>query len=320
MSQQELALIIPVFNEEAIVPILVKRLGQVFTKSELVPFGITQTRFIFVDDGSADKTVSLLKEHAKQLPGHLEVHSFSRNFGHQAAVSCGLMKAQGSAAVAILDADLQDPPEVVLQMLAQWKNGFDVVYGQRKNRKESFLKVFLYWGFYRIYRMLTPIEVPLDSGDFCLMSGRVVTELNKLEETIRFPRGLRSWIGFKQTGVPYDRPERAAGESKYDFKKLYQLATDGIASLSIRPLQLAQTLSLGYLFSSTLAFVYLLSKSADASREDFRFYFLLLLILMSNGLILFCIYILGAYISRSYLEIKKRPNHIVADSVFIEQK
>ena len=316
-----LNIVIPIYNEVEVIPILVKRLQEVFNEEQRYCHNIRQVKFIFVDDGSKDNSAQLLYD-LLQKYGNSIIVKLSRNFGHQAAVSAGLAFCNDSDTTVIIDADLQDPPEIIFEMLKKWREGFDVVYGQRVNRKENRLLIFFYWIFYRLYKYLTPIDVPMDSGDFCLMSQRVVCKINDLPEKLRFPRGLRTWVGFKQTGIEYDRPKRAAGKSKYNLKQLYRLATDGITSLSTRPLQLAQIFAQIYflvsvVFLGLILFQLFFTEDTYLSTE---FYLIVILTLMSNCIILFCMYILGAYIGRTYLEVKSRPNHIVDQVVDLQIK
>lgn len=309
-------LVVPILNEARSLPYLFKRLAEVFTQEACKHRKIAKIQLLLIDDGSTDEGYEVASradlEHLERFD--VKWVELSRNFGHQAAVTAGMALADGDA-VAILDADLQDPPEVVLEMVDKWREGFEIVYGQRKNRKEAFHKVFGYWLFYRIYKALTPIAVPLDSGDFCLLDRRVVSEINHLPESLRFPRGLRSWVGFRQVGVKYDRPKRVAGETKYTFSKLYELATEGIASLSLRPLQLAQLLAFTYLVVSFGFSLYTVAKLLSGGSEDIWREMVVLLILLSNALILFCMYILGAYVGRTYLESKGRPTYIVREVI-----
>ena len=308
-----LSIIVPIFNEADVIQLLAERLKIVFSSAQCVKNKIAHVEYIFVDDGSQDESSMLLSQFF-EVGREAKIIRFSRNFGHQPAVTAGLEHSSGDL-VAIIDADLQDPPELIWQMIERWRAGFDVVYGLRVNRKENRIKRIAYWGFYRVYRWLSPIQVPVDSGDFCLMSRRVVNQINALPERLRFVRGLRSWVGFKQCGITYDRPERAAGATKYNFHRLYKLATDGITSLSVRPLQVAQVLAFSYLFASivlTFLITYRLLLGQVANPE---MYLLILLLLFSNSLILFSIYVLGAYIGRSYQEIKGRPTYIIQEII-----
>lgn len=308
-----LSIIVPIFNEADVIQLLAERLKIVFASAQCVENKIARVEYIFVDDGSQDESSMLLSQFF-EVGREAKIIRFSRNFGHQPAVTAGLEHSSGDL-VAIIDADLQDPPELIWQMIDQWRAGFDVVYGLRVNRKENRIKRIAYWGFYRVYRWLSPIQVPVDSGDFCLMSRRVVNQINALPERLRFVRGLRSWVGFKQCGIAYDRPERAAGATKYNFHRLYKLATDGIASLSVRPLQVAQVLALSYLLASIVLTLFITYRLLLGQVANPEMYLLILLLLFSNSLILFSIYVLGAYIGRSYQEIKGRPTYIIQEII-----
>lgn len=304
--------VVPVFDEEEVVPALAERLRKVFAPDACAANRLRAVRILFVDDGSRDGTVAAIRANMGDLPA--TIIRFSRNFGHQAAVTAGL-EAAGADVVAVMDGDLQDPPEVLIDMLAAWRQGYDVAYGVRKRREGSRLKRFGYWLFYRIYHALSPVDVPVDSGDFCLMSRRVVEELRRMPETQRFTRGLRSWVGFLQTGVEYERPERTLGQSKYTFRRLYELATDGIAALSIRPLQLAQLIALGYLVVTFFLLAAIVASLARGSVRDVGLAVVVAVNLLSNAVILVCLHILGAYVGRAYFEVKGRPNHIVRDVI-----
>lgn len=308
-----LGIVIPVFNEAQTLPALVQRLREVFSPDACEREGIQRVSCVFVDDGSTDGSVSILKRLAERTLD-AKIVCLSRNFGHQAALTAGLAQAAEYDVTAIIDADLQDPPEVILTMIGKWREGNDVVYGQRVNRKEGPIQVFCYWAFYQIYAWLSPIKVPVDSGDFCLLDRRVLGEMNRLSERLRFPRGLRVWVGFTQVGVPYDRPARVAGSTKYGFGDLYQLATDGIASMSIRPLQVAQVFSFSYFVLSLFAVVHFLWKSLFQDKRG-QSSLIMAIMFFSHGITLFALYILGAYTGRMYLETKGRPNHIVRETL-----
>lgn len=313
-----LDLVIPVYNEREVLPSLIDSLQRTFSTEACAEHGLSEVRCLFVDDGSTDQSFDFLRH--TSVPGvQISIIRFSRNFGHQAAVTAGIVRATGDLVV-VMDADLQDPPSCTLEMVKKWREGFEVVYAVRRKRKETRLKVFLYWAFYRIYDMLSSIKVPVDSGDFCLMSRRVVDELNQLPEKVRFPRGLRTWVGFPQTAIEYDRPARLAGDSHYGWKDLYALATDGIASLSLRPLQLAQLLSILYFVSTFLGLVALTMGVFDEASVRTQLSVVFFLLLMSNSIILFCLYILGAYLGRAYLEVKGRPSYIVAEIVHVGER
>lgn len=316
MEKKSLDIIIPVYNEEEGLPKLIEALSDVLSAESLDRHGISSSSLIFVDDGSTDRSVEVIGQSISQGAA-AKIVRLSRNFGHQAAVSAGLQFSRADLA-AVMDADLQDPPEVLLEMLIKMVEGYDVVYARRHKRDEPFMKRACYWAFYRAYRWLSPIEVPVDSGDFCLMTRRAVQELRNLPETLRFARGLRSWIGFRQTGIDYHRPKRLAGKSKYSFRSLYELATDGIASLSIRPLKLAQFLSLAYFVLALLAAPVLLFSFSVNSNVDRAVLILILLVLLSNGLVFLCLYVMSAYLGRGYMESKRRPVFIVAEVIDVD--
>jgi len=310
-SKISLDVVIPVYNEEAVLERLLERLQAVFSPQGLEGKGITSIRYIMVDDGSEDRSAEILaREVERGLPALL--CRLSRNFGHQNALSAGLDLCEADLVV-VMDADLQDPPEVVPEMLERWREGYDVVYAQRRRRKENVIKRAGYWAFYRLVAALADLDIPKDSGDFCLMDRKVVEALRSLPEKLRFPRGLRAWIGFRQTGFPIDRPERQAGRSKYTWRALYRLATDGIVSSSLRPLQVTQVFSVSYLLLTICGLALLFRPGGPViPREVLGGY---LLILSGNFVQVFCIYILGAYVGRTYLEVKGRPTYIVREII-----
>ena len=312
-----LDLVIPMYDEALVLPGLFEALRSTFTPEACSKFGIASVNCLFVDDGSGDSSIASVRAEASGQLG-VRILRLSRNFGHQAAVSAGIANSTADL-VAVMDADLQDPPECILEMVEQWRNGFEVVYGKRANRKEGLLIRFLYASFYRLFRMMSPIDVPIDAGDFCLMSRRAVDELNRLPESVRFPRGLRAWIGFPQTAVEYDRPARAAGQSSYGWSNLYNLATEGIASMSLRPLKMAQILAILYLLLSVGGVIALLLNSFDQTEMQTQLNLLTVLLIGSNSLILFCLYILGAYLGRAYLEVKGRPSYIVYRDLIVRE-
>lgn len=311
-----LDIIIPVFNEAEVIGLTITKLVDDFSPQNLRENGIRDAHFIFIDDGSTDSTANIIASRIRAgLPATLV--RLSRNFGHQNAVTAGLATATADV-VGIIDADLQDPPAALLGMLKVWRGGFDVVYGERKKRKESLFKVACYWAYYRILAFLSEVPVALDSGDFCLLDMRVVSALQALPEKLRFPRGLRAWVGFRQAAFPYERAAREAGESKYSLQKLYYLATDGIASLSIRPLKITQLFSIVFLLLSLALASISLSKWLTLSRDNpVSLWFLATFVLISFGhfVTLLCIYVMSAYIGRTYLEVKARPTYIVLETV-----
>ncbi len=304
-----LTVVIPCYNEEEVIRSTYERISNVLGGKI---FGL---QIIFVDDGSADRTGAILAQIALE-DERVQVLSFSRNFGHQAAVSAGLAHSGGDATV-IIDADLQDPPEVVLEMLQRWVDGYDVVYGVRTKRKEAYWKKVGYSLFYRLFKKLASIDSPLDAGDFSLIDRSVLLEINSLPEKNRFFRGLRAWVGFKQTGIRYERDARLAGVTKYSFLKLVKLASDGIFNFSTVPLTLV--FYAGFLVSivSFLALTFILFwrimeipiwgvRASDVQ----GFSTIIITVLFIGGIQLIGIGILGEYIGRIYQEVKARPAFI----------
>ncbi len=309
-----LDLVIPFFNEEEVLATLLTRLRSAFSAERLRAQGVSAVRYLLIDDGSSDGSAAVLAAAIQDgLPATLV--RFSRNFGHQNAVSAGLALSKADV-VAIIDADLQDPPELVLDMVALWRDGYDVVYARRRRRAGSLLKRVGYALFYRLIALLADVRIPLDSGDFSLLDRRVVRAMGALPETLRFPRILRAWVGFRQTGIDYDRPERGQGTAKYTFIKLYRLATDGVTSASVRPLQLAQVFSVTYLAVIVVlgALVLAFPRWPELGVPPWALA-CYLLILSGNFVQVFCMYILGAYVGRTYLETKGRPPYVIMEVV-----
>ena len=309
----KLSVVVPCFNEEAVLELTHGRLLE-----SLGADASFDLEIVYVNDGSRDRTEEMLFDLADR-DARVKVVSFTRNFGHQPAVSAGLRYASGDA-VAVIDADLQDPPEVILRLMEKWREGYDVVNAVREQRKEGVAKRFAYALFYRTYRWLASIDVPLDSGDFALMDRRVVEVMNALPEKNRFVRGLRSWSGFRQTGVAYERQSRAAGETKYSFRKLVRLAFDGIVNFSTAPLSLIFGMGVVTAFLALLAAAaYLAWRIVDVSILGYTpgqapgFTTLILVILFFSGVQLISIGILGEYLGRIYQETKMRPTYVVKE-------
>lgn len=309
-----LDVIIPMYNEEEVVEVLFGRLERVFTPAALERHGIAGVRYVLVDDGSTDRTAALVADRiARGVPAML--CRLSRNFGHQAAVVAGLDHADADV-VGIIDADLQDPPEELLKMLTGWRDGSDVVFAVRASRKEAWPKRLGYFAFYRGLHFLSEGRIPKDSGDFCVMDRRVVEALRCLPERLRFVRGLRAWVGFRQSAHVYDRPERAVGRPKYTLAKLYQLATDGIAASSIRPLKIAQLLSIVFFFvaaAASVVSVLQLLRATPASPQVNLLYLLMALTSVMAFSVLLCLYVISAYVGRMYLEVKGRPSYVLME-------
>jgi dolichol-phosphate mannosyltransferase len=277
-------------------------------------------QIVFVDDGSHDGTSDIVIDLAKDDP-RVKAVLLSRNFGHKAAVSAGLANADGDAVV-VIDADLQDPPEIVVQMIQKWLDGADVVYGIRTNRKEHLLKRIAYRLFYKIFQLLASIDAPADAGDFSLVDRKVLDVINQLPERNRFFRGLRAWSGFRQAGVTYERAARAAGSTKYPLRKLIKLASDGIFSFSTAPLT---GVFLVGITMSTVSFMtlllVLLLRTFDIPIFGMRasdvqgFSSTILTILLIGGIQLVSTGVLGEYIGRIYHETKGRPSYVIRDKV-----
>ncbi len=308
MPRPILSLVLPIYNEEEIVPELHARLQDFLGKLRL------DTEVLFVNDGSRDRSMELLRGIAASEPRY-RILSFARNFGHQTAITAGVDYARGQAVV-VMDADLQDPPEVVLEMVAAWRQGFDVVYGKRRSRHgETAFKLFTAKWFYRIFAAMIPIHVPLDTGDFRLMSRRVVVALRELRETHRFVRGMVAWVGFKQTAVLYDRPGRFAGETKYPLRKMVRFAIDGITSFSVLPLRFATYLGMIISALSVLIAVWALVARFvfHATVEGWTAEVVLVSLLAAVQLLM--IGILGEYVGRIYEQVKMRPLYVVGERV-----
>lgn len=313
-----LSVTLPCFNEQEVLKATYGRLVEVLGNRDF------RLQIVLVDDGSADLTPCIAAELAQQDP-RVKVVLLSRNFGHQAAVSAGLANADGDAVV-VMDADLQDPPEAVLEMIERWREGADVVCGIRTKRKESLAKRFCYSTFYRLFNRLADIDAPLDAGDFSLIDRRVLNAINMLPEKNRFFRGLRAWSGFRQATVTYERAPRAAGKSKYSLLRLLKLASDGIFNFSTFPLTLV--FHAGVLMS-LLSFAALISvlvvRIIDFPVFGVRtssvrgFSATILTILLIGGIQMISVGILGEYIARIYQEAKGRPPYIIRGRISHEE-
>jgi dolichol-phosphate mannosyltransferase len=292
------------FNEEAVIEETYKRLKEVMDQTG------EAYELLFVNDGSRDRTAEIVSRLCLQDP-QVRMIDFSRNFGHQIAITAGMDYAAGQAIV-VIDADLQDPPLVILQMIAKWKEGYDVVYGKRLKRKgETFFKKVTAKFFYRLLRSLTNVDIPVDTGDFRLIDRKVADVFRGLKEKNRFVRGLVSWVGFRQASVEYVREERWAGETKYPLKKMVRFAMDGITSFSYKPLRLATYL--GFALSG-LSFIYLLIVFYQALFTDttqIGWASTVAINLFFNGVMLILLGIIGEYIGRIYDESKDRPLYII---------
>ena len=297
------SIVIPVFNEEEMIL-------QMYEK--LVPFLNNEDEVLFINDGSTDTTVNEIKSLIEK-DRRLKLINFSRNFGHQPAITAGLQYSEGDVVI-VMDCDLQDPPELIPELLKKWKEGYHVVHCIRKKRKESLFKRVSYKLFYWLYTRLSDFETLMDSGDFSLMSRRVVNEINKMQEKAKFIRGLNLFVGFRHTAIEYERPGRFKGETKYNLIKLVKLALDGIFSFTTFPLRIMSFLGFCLLLSSFIMILVLVYYKLS--------YKLLLghtmtyvLILFFGGINLFCFGIIGEYIGKIFYETKKRPFYIVESFV-----
>lgn len=300
-----LSLAIPVYNEREVLPTLVARVGAVLDK---IPGGPHE--IVMVDDGSSDGTADLLEKEAAKDPRIVAV-LLSRNFGHQTAITAAMDQVTGDVIV-IMDGDLQDPPEVIPQLLAKHAEGYDVVYAQRGERQEGWYLRLCYWMFYRLVAMLSNIRLPLDSGDFALLSRRVVDAMRQAPERQRYLRGLRSWVGFKQIGIVVDRAGRHAGKSKYTPLKLLKLASDGIFAFSIVPLRAALVLGLLAIVASLVYAVYaILARLVFETNTPPGFASLIVVIVFLAGVQLMLLGVVGEYVGRIYEEVKARPHYVL---------
>jgi glycosyltransferase involved in cell wall biosynthesis len=307
-STPQVSFVIPVYNEESNLPMLADRLVKIMDQSPI------SLEAVLVDDGSRDNSRVMLQQLALSDP-RFHVVLLSRNHGHQLALTAGLSVARGTEGVFVLDGDLQDPPELLDTFYAKFQEGYDVVYAVREKRKEVFYKRFAYFIFYRILKKIANIEIPLDSGDFSFMSRRVVNVLNKMPEESRFIRGMRTWIGFKQIGIAYDRQERASGDSKYSFSKLVQLALNGIYNFSEFPIKFVTSLGGFAIISSVIYLIFVVVKKLFFDQVIEGFTALLFVIILFGGIQLMAIGVLGEYILRIFFQSKSRPNFIIEKEI-----
>lgn len=299
------SVVVPVFNEEANLPELYRRLLAVME-------GLGQAfEIIFVDDGSSDGTLEALRWLHRE-DERVRAIALSRNFGHQHAVTSGLAYASGQAII-VIDGDLQDPPEVIPSLVSAWGQGYQVVYAVRRRRPEGTLKRAAYNFFYRLMSFIADIDVPLDSGDFSLMDRRVVDVINSMPERNRFVRGLRAWVGFRQTGVEYDRSVRNAGKSKYSIGKLITLALDGLVSHSLLPLRLVSYVGIFVSFCSLIGILYLIVCRLVGYEVPAGWTSLIVTMLFLGGVQLLALGILGEYLGRTFEEVKQRPQFVVRE-------
>ena len=312
-----ISIVIPCYNEENVLPLLHARLNAA-AESWNTPFEV-----VVVDDGSSDGSWDFLRR-LHESDDRWRAVRFGRNFGHQTAVSAGILHARGDAVI-VIDADLQDPPEELGRFIEKWREGYHVVYAIRQKRKEGLAKRLAYGAFYRILARMASIPIPLDSGDFCLLDRTVVDMLNDMPERRRFVRGLRSWVGFRQIGIAYERDARAAGDVKYTIGKLIRLALDGMLSFSTAPLRLATYF--GFIVSA-LAFIGVLFTFFQRIFVDWftavgfpfvpGYYTMVIMILFLGGVQLVSLGIIGEYVGRVYDEVKGRPPWTIQETLGVD--
>jgi polyisoprenyl-phosphate glycosyltransferase len=309
----DITLVVPAYNEEPVLPEFVKR-----ARAALDATGLSW-EIIFADDGSKDATAELIRALRRQDP-RIGLISLSRNFGKEIAVTAGLDHARGRAVV-VIDADLQDPPEIISDLVARWKEGYDVVYGRRTEREgEAALKRWTAYLFYRTINKLADRPIPADAGDFRLMSRRAVDALSQLRERHRFMKGLFSWIGFRQIEVPYKRARRVAGKTKWNYWRLWNLSIEGITSFSIRPLQFSAYFGF---FISILAAVYgifIVLQTVIRGNPVPGYPSLLVVVLFLGGVQLITLGVIGEYVGRIFDETKERPLYLVAEALLADRE
>jgi glycosyltransferase involved in cell wall biosynthesis len=308
LKNPQISIVAPLYNESETFPRLIERLNGVMDSSELT------IEVVLVDDGSRDTTPDLMRQVALTDKRYHCVF-LSRNHGHQLALSAGISAALGTEALFIIDGDLQDPPELLSAFYAKMQEGNDVVYAVRQKRKESAVKKAGYFFFYRLLKSISYIDIPLDSGDFALVSRRVVDVMKKMPEESRYLRGMRSWIGFKQVGFPYERDERAAGESKYTFKQLFRLAYNGIFNFSEFPIKFMTNVGGASILIALCYFFVVLVKKIFFTQVIEGFTSLLFVIILFSGVQLFALGIIGEYVLRIFFQSKQRPLFIIKDEI-----
>ncbi|QKZ11377.1 glycosyltransferase family 2 protein [Spirosoma sp. KUDC1026] len=313
MQGPQISIVAPLYNETESFRHLVTRLNAVMDASSLA------IEIVLIDDGSVDDTATLMQQLALS-DARYQCIFLSRNYGHQIALTAGMAVAVGTEAIFIIDGDLQDPPELLSDFYKKYCEGYDVVYAVRKKRKESWIKRTAYSTFYRFMRSISYVDIPLDSGDFSLVSRRVVDIINQMPEESRFVRGMRSWIGFKQIGIEYERDARLAGESKYSFKMLRKLAYNGIFNFSEYPIKVVTKLGIVAIGISILYFVQTLVKKLFFSSVPQGFTAILFVIILFGGVQLIALGMIGEYVLRIFFQTKGRPLYIIKEIIREKQR
>lgn len=311
-AEIELSLVLPVYNEQ-------DSLDELYARSKKVLQEVGAHEIIFINDSSSDSSLQKLIGFSQTDPS-VKIIDFSRNFGHQIAITAGIDHASGKAVV-IMDSDLQDTPETIIEMVAKWKEGYEVVYGKRRTRQDTFFKKITAFAFYRLLRKFARIDIPEDTGDFRLMDKKVVLEMRKLREHSRFMRGMTSWCGFKQTAVLFDREQRRHGRTNYPFIKMLKLSMDALTSFSYIPLKFASTLGLMTAFLSFIGIIYaLIEKIFFPETTVSGWTFSIIAIFFIGSIQLIVLGIIGEYIGRIYTEAQGRPLYIIRSMINLEDE
>lgn len=309
--QTKVSLVLPIYNEQ-------DGIAELYERSKKVLEKIGSHEIIFINDYSQDSSLQKLTE-LSQKDSSVKIIDFSRNFGHQIAITAGIDYADGEAVV-IMDSDLQDTPETILEMVKKWEEGYDVVYGKRRTRKDTFFKKFTAFAFYRLLKKFANIDIPEDTGDFRLMDRKVILEMRKLKEHSRFMRGMTSWCGFKQTAVLFDREKRRYGQTNYPFKKMLKLSMDALTSFSYIPLKFASTLGLVTAFLSFIGILYALTEKIFFPESVVSGWtFSIIAIFFIGSIQLVVLGIIGEYIGRIYTETQNRPLYIIRSKTNIDE-
>ncbi|KAB2459124.1 glycosyltransferase family 2 protein [Bacillus sp. CH126_4D] len=311
--QKLISVVVPMYFEEEVAQECYNRLKSVMLQNDI------NYEFVFVNDGSTDRTMEILSEIAAN-DYRTKIVNFARNFGHQVAVTAGIAAAKGDAIV-IIDADLQDPPEVIPELIAKWEEGYEVVYAKRKQRKgETWFKLLTAKYFYKFLNYMSDIDIPKDTGDFRIIDRKVADVFNQMTERNRFIRGMMSWVGFRQTYVEYERDERFAGETKYPLKKMIKFASDGIIAFSTKPLRIVMSIGLLSVLISIIVLLYTITVKIIGTGTQTGWASIMVAITFFSGIQLLGLGIVGQYIARIYDESKNRPIYIVKETINIEQE
>lgn len=304
MKSIDISIVVPLYNEEAVFDKLIQRLISVIDNTNFT------CEVILVDDGSSDKTNTFIEQICKKDKRFTGI-LLSRNYGHQLAVSAGLANVKAKKGAMIIDGDLQDPPELVNEFYKLLNQGYDVVYAIRKNRKEGFFKKLAYSTYYRLQKKISNFNIPIDSGDFSMLSKRVVDNINNMPEQSRYLRGMRAWVGFKQIGFEYDRDERQAGETKYSWTKLFELAFNGIFNFSDFPVKIITRLGFFTVLFSLIYFIYNVYRKIYYNDVPQGFTATILAIILFSGVQMISLGLIGEYVLRIYNQVRNRPLFVI---------